>query len=91
MLSFMRFTACPFCHLGIHQLISNGQAFDENFIVIAVFDSSLGNLQKQSKDQKAPFAILADEQGIIEPIYKGKDSADHLSFERVKAFASFKK
>jgi len=51
----------------------------------------LDNLQKQSKDQKAPFAILADEQGIIEPIYKGKDSADHLSFERVKAFASFKK
>jgi len=148
MLSFMRFAACPFCQLRIHQLISNWQGFDDNFTVIAVFDSPLDNLQKQSNAQKAPFAILADEQavyyhkfaikqsvsgifkamlfrmptllyamfvkrvfplsikgkvttlpadflvdeqGVIDSIYYGKDSGDHLSIDSVKAFASFQK
>ena len=64
MICFMRFAACPFCQLRIHQLISRWQELDENFTVIAVFDSSLENLQKQSKNQQAPFPILADEQAI---------------------------
>jgi len=148
MLSFMRFAACPFCQLRIHQLILNWKNFDDNFTVIAVFDSPLDNLQKQSKAQKAPFTILADEraiyyhkfaikqsvsgmfkamffrmptlftamfvkgyfpssikgkmttlpadflvdeQGIIDSIYYGKDSGDHLSIDSIKVFASFKK
>jgi peroxiredoxin len=44
MLSFMRFAACPFCQLRIHQLISRWQQLDQNFTVIAVFDSPLDNL-----------------------------------------------
>jgi peroxiredoxin len=47
MLSFMRFAACPFCQLRIHQLISRWQQLDQNFTVIAVFDSPLDNLQKK--------------------------------------------
>ena len=148
MLSFMRFAACPFCQLRIHQLISNWQEFDENFTVLAVFDSPLDNLQKHCEHQLAPFQILADEsgvyyqkfaikhsitgllkamffrmptlltamfskgyfpssiqgkmttlptdilvneQGIIESIYSGKDSGDHLPLDRVKAFACLQK
>lgn len=148
LLSFMRFVTCPFCQLRIHQLISNWHEFGENFTVIAVFDSPLDNLQKQSGKEIAPFAILADEnsvyyqkfsikqsvagvfkamifrmptliyamfekgyfpysikgklttlptdilvneQGIIESIYQGKDSGDHLSFAQVKAFACLQK
>lgn len=64
MISFMRFAACPFCQLRMHQLITRWQGLDENFTVVAVFDSSLENLQKQSEKQHAPFPILADEQGI---------------------------
>jgi len=143
MISFMRFAACPFCQLRIHQLITRWQELDENFTVIAVFDSSLENLQKQSTNQQAPFPILADEQaiyyhkfaiqhsvagmfkamlfrmptllyamavkryfpsslkgsvttlpadflgdenGVIDSIYYGKDSGDHLSFDKIKAF-----
>ena len=145
MISFMRFAACPFCQLRMHQLKTRWQELDENFTVIAVFDSSLENLQKQSEKQHAPFPILADEQaiyyhkfaikhsvsgmfkamlfrmptllyamavkgyfpsslkgsvttlpadflvdedGAIATIYYGKDSGDHLSFDKIKAFAS---
>jgi len=63
MISFMRFAACPFCQLRIHQLQSRWQEFDENFTVLAVFDSSLKNLQKHAEKHKAPFFILADESG----------------------------
>jgi peroxiredoxin len=144
MISFMRFSACPFCQLRIHQLISRWQELDENFTVIAVFDSSLENLQKHSVKHKAPFSILADasavyyqkfsiqhsvmgalkamffrmptllyamfvkgylpssikgnmttlpadilvdENGVIRAIYQGNDSADHLPFEKIKAFS----
>ncbi|MCK5190852.1 MAG: redoxin domain-containing protein [Methylococcales bacterium] len=146
MLSFMRFAACPFCQLRIHQLISRWQELDENFTVIAVFDSPLGNLQKQSNKELAPFPILADEHyfyyqkfaikqsisgmfkamlfrmpsllyamikgyfpssikgkvttlpadflvdehGVIQLIYYGKDSGNHLPFEQVKDFSKLK-
>ena len=64
MLSFLRFAACPFCQLRIHQLISRWQELDENFTVIAIFDSPLENLQHHSDKEKAPFPILADEMAV---------------------------
>ncbi|NOR68857.1 MAG: redoxin domain-containing protein [Methylomarinum sp.] len=63
MVSFMRFAACPFCQLRIHQLQSRWQELGENFTVIAVFDSSLQNLRKHAEKHEAPFFILADESG----------------------------
>ena len=144
MISFMRFAACPFCQLRIHQLISRWQELDDHFTVIVIFDSSLENLQKHTETQEAPFSILADEQaiyyhkfaikksilgifkamlfrmptllyamgikryfptsikgkimtlpadflvdenGMINSIYYGKDSGDHMPFEQVKAFS----
>jgi len=35
-----------------------------------------------------PADILVDENGIIQTAYYGKDEGDHLSFEKVKAFAT---
>ncbi|NOQ63401.1 MAG: redoxin domain-containing protein [Methyloprofundus sp.] len=144
MISFMRFAACPFCQLRIHQLISRWQDFDEDFTVIAVFDSSLENLQKYTQKHTAPFPILADEngmyyqqfsikysvlgmlkgmflrmptllyamffkgylpssikgkmttlpadflvdeKGVINTIYHGKDSGDHMPFEQISIFS----
>ena len=144
MISFMRFAACPFCQLRIHQLISHWQELGDNFTVIAIFDSSLENLQKHTEKQLAPFSILADENaiyyhkfaikqsvsgvfkamlfrmpillyailmkryfptslkgsvttlptdflvdenGVIDTISYGKDSGDHMPFERIKAFS----
>ncbi|MGR9117157.1 MAG: redoxin domain-containing protein [Gammaproteobacteria bacterium] len=145
MLSFMRFAACPFCQLRIQQLIGRWHELDDDFTIIAVFDSSLENLQRYTEKQKAPFPILADEHsiyyhkfaieqslpgtlkamlfrmptllyamlikryfptsiqgklttlpadilvdenGLIASIYHGKDSGDHLPFDRVKSFAA---
>jgi len=144
MISFMRFAACPFCQLRIHQLQSRWQEIGEDFTVIAVFDSSLENLQKHAQKQTAPFPILADEsgeyyqkfsikhsvsgmlkgmmlrmptllyamflkgylpssikgdmttlpadflvneKGVIDTIYHGKDSGDHMPFEQIKVFS----
>ena len=81
MLSFMRFAACPFCQLRIHQLISSWQELDENFTVIAVFDSPLKNLQKQSNKELAPFPILADEHTL----YYLKFAVKHSIFGMFKA------
>lgn len=145
LLSFMRFAACPFCQLRIQQLIGRWHELDDGFTVIAVFDSSLENLQRYAEKQAAPFPILADEHsiyyqrfairhswvgtlkamlfrmpallyalfvkgyfpssiqgkittlpadilvdehGVIVSIYHGKDSGDHLPFDRIKTFAA---
>ena len=64
MICFMRFAACPFCQMRLHQLITRWQELDDNFTVITIFDSSLKNLQKHANKQHAPFSILADEQAI---------------------------
>lgn len=145
LLAFMRFAACPFCQLRIHELVSRWQELNDDFTVIAVFDSPLDNLQKHAAKQSAPFPILADEyssyysrfairrsplgtlkamvfrmptllyamfvkhyfpsslkgkmttlpadilvdeHGVIVKIYHGRDSGDHLPFERVKNFAN---
>ncbi len=145
LLSFLRFAACPFCQLRVHQLISRWHELNRNFTVIAVFDSSLENLQHYTGKQVAPFPILADEHavyyhkfaikhslsgtfkamlfrmptllyamlvkryfptsikgslttlpadilvdehGLVAEIYHGKDSGDHLPFEKIKAFAA---
>jgi hypothetical protein len=34
-----------------------------------------------------PADILVDENGVIRAIYQGNDSADHLPFEKIKAFS----
>lgn len=61
MISFMRFAACPFCQLRIHELVSRWHELNDDFTIIAVFDSPLGNLQQHAGKQSAPFPILADE------------------------------
>ena len=35
-----------------------------------------------------PADFLVDENGVIESIYYGKDSGDHLPLDQVKGFAS---
>lgn len=61
MLSFFRFASCPFCNLCIHELVSRFNELGGDFTVVAVFDSSLNNLQRHAGRHRAPFPILADE------------------------------
>jgi len=62
MISFFRFAGCPFCNLRIHEMVN---AHQDNFNIVAIFDSPLDNLIKHSKDHHAPFPILADEKNIF--------------------------
>ena len=64
MLSFFRFAACPFCNLRIHDLVSRYDELGDNFSIVAIFDSSLANLQRYAERHHAPFPILADERNI---------------------------
>lgn len=63
LLTFYRFASCPFCNLRINELISKNNELDDNFKIIAVFDSSLKKLNYLKKHE-APFTILADEKRI---------------------------
>jgi len=61
LLSFYRFASCPFCNLRIHELVKRYEEFDEGFRMVAVFDSSLDKLVRDTAGHRAPFPILADE------------------------------
>lgn len=65
MLSFLRFASCPFCNLRMHELAKRFNEFGEGFTIVAIFDSSLENLQKHAEKHQAPFPILADEKNIF--------------------------
>jgi len=69
LLTFYRFASCPFCNLRLHNIIKNYKVFDENFEVIAVFDSTLENLQTYAIRHESPFPILADENNVIHRLY----------------------
>lgn len=64
MISFFRFATCPFCNMRMHQLVSRFNEFGSNFTIIAIFDSSLKNLQKSTKKHNSPFPVLADEKNV---------------------------
>jgi peroxiredoxin len=69
MLSFLRFASCPFCNLRVHELATRFNEFGEGFVIVAIFDSSLENLQKHAEKHQAPFPILADEKNIFYQAY----------------------
>lgn len=64
LLSFFRFASCPFCNLRVHELVTESAQWSEGFTVVAIFDSSLENLQRHAEKHESPFPILADEKNI---------------------------
>lgn len=61
MLSFFRFASCPYCNFRVRQVVTRFAEFGDGFTVVAVFDSPLDDLVRQTQGHKAPFPILADE------------------------------
>ena len=70
MLSFYRFAGCPFCNLRMHRLVSSHAKFGGNLELVAVFDSSLENLQRHVAKHEAPFPVLADESNQSYKAYR---------------------
>ena len=69
LLAFFRFASCPFCNLRLHQLITRVDELPEDFTIVAVFESSLSELQRYAERHDSPFPILADEGGHIHGRY----------------------
>lgn len=69
LLAFFRFASCPFCNLRLHQLIQRKEELPADFAIVAVFESSLTELQRYAERHLAPFPILADEGGGVHGRY----------------------
>ena len=58
LISFFRFSTCPFCNLRINQL--SGQYDSLGIKMVAIFESSNENLNEHIADYNLPFTVLSD-------------------------------
>ena len=64
MVSFYRYSSCPFCHLRINEIINNKNEFGDNFVPIAIFDCDFDDLAKNSKKHDGNITILCDDDRV---------------------------
>jgi len=74
LLSFFRFAACPFCNLRLHYLVEQFEQLPENFTIVAIFESSLAEVQRYAGRHQSPFPILADDGGVWHDRYSVQQS-----------------
>tara|TARA_B100000212_G_scaffold182162_1_gene137156 strand:+ start:3430 stop:3972 length:543 start_codon:yes stop_codon:yes gene_type:complete len=60
-LTFFRFSTCPFCNIRINRIVKRWNEFPEDTVMVGVFDAKIDELTKRMKKHNAPFAIVADE------------------------------
>ena len=60
-LTFFRFSSCPFCNIRIHRIVKRWNEFSDDTVMVGVFDAKIGELTKRMKKHRAPFTIVADE------------------------------
>ena len=60
-LTFFRFSSCPFCNIRIDRLIKRWKEFPEDTVMVGVFDAHIEELTKRMGSKNVPFAIVADE------------------------------
>ena len=60
-LTFFRFSSCPFCNIRINRIVKRWSEFPEDTVMVGVFDAKIGELTKRMKKHNAPFTIVADE------------------------------
>lgn len=93
-LAFFRKAACPFCNMGLQELIRKHDEFEKKGIkVIALFASPKAELLKYAGKQKAPFPIIADGNYKIYDQYGIKSSVIGMlmtSFNPVKVLKAIK-
>lgn len=91
MISFFRFASCPFCNMRINQLINRFDEFGNEFTIVAIFDSSLENLQENNEKRVSPFPILADKENIYYKKYGIKKSAMGMLIGMITRFPTMMK
>ncbi len=60
-LTFFRFSTCPFCNIRINRIVKRWNEFSKDTVMVGVFDAKIGELTKRMKKHNAPFMIVADE------------------------------
>ena len=60
-LTFFRFSTCPFCNIRINRIVKRWNEFSKDTVMVGVFDAKIGELTKRMKKHNAPFTIVADE------------------------------
>nr|AGQ19141.1 MedDCM-OCT-S31-C2-cds41 [Candidatus Actinomarina minuta] len=91
LISFYRYSSCPFCHLRINETINNKENFGENFETIAVFNCTLESLQKSSTKHDSSIYILADEERFYFDKYNVEKSGFGVFLGSIIGFFRFMK
>ena len=60
-LTFFRFSSCPFCNIRISQLIKRWNEFSDDVVMVGIFDAKINDLTKRMEHHNVPFNIVADE------------------------------
>lgn len=61
MVSFYRFSSCPFCNLRIQRILEQYEHFDKNGLkLISFWQSSKASILEHVGQQKAPFPMIPD-------------------------------
>ena len=91
LISFYRYSSCPFCHLRINETINNKDKFGNNFETIAIFNCSIESLQKASSKHDSSIFILADENRFYFDKYNVEKSAFGVFLGSIIGFFRFMK
>jgi len=60
-LTFFRFSTCPFCNIRIDNILKRWDEFPEDTVMVGVFDAKIDELTKRMGKRDIPFTIVADE------------------------------
>ena len=60
-LTFFRFSSCPFCNIRINRIMKRWEEFPEDTVMVGIFDAELSDLGKRMAKHDVKFTIAADE------------------------------
>ena len=74
MISFYRYSSCPFCHLRMNEIVNQKNEFGDNFVPIAIFDCDFDDLVKNSEKHDGNLTILCDDDRVYFDKYEVQNS-----------------
>jgi thioredoxin-dependent peroxiredoxin len=75
MLSFFRYSTCPFCNFRVHQLIKHHAEFEQHGLkILAFWQSPRESVLRDVGKQKPPFPLIADPDGALYARYGVEES-----------------
>ncbi len=60
-LTFFRFSTCPFCNIRINKIMKRWDEFPDDTIMVGVFDAEISDLAEKMAKHNPKFTIVADE------------------------------